>query len=50
MVVEGEEGSREVGKGYIEKYVIATGRVGRGWGVGCLVSFGPHVLHRGKIL
>ena len=32
MVVEGEEGSREVGKGYIEKFVIATGRVGRGWG------------------
>ena len=32
MVAEGEEGSREVEKGYIEKFVIATGRVGRGWG------------------
>ena len=31
MVVEREEGSREVRKGYIEKFIIATGRVGRGW-------------------
>ena len=34
MVVEVKEGSREVGKGYIEKFV----------------SFVPHVLDRGKIL
>ena len=30
--MEGEEGSREVGKGYIDKFVIATGRVERGRG------------------
>ena len=32
MIVEGDEGSREVGKGYIGKFAIATGWLGRGLG------------------
>ena len=32
MVVEGDEGSREAGKGYIGKFVIASGWVGGGLG------------------
>ena len=42
MVVKGDEESREAGKGYIEKFVIASGWVGGGglggWELGLFCS------------
>ena len=44
MIVEGDKGSRDAGKGYIGKFVIASRWVGEGLGDGCLVCFFPDVL------
>ena len=44
MIVEGDKVSRDTGKGYIGKFVIASRWVGEGLGDGCLVCFFPDVL------
>ena len=44
MIEEVDKGSRDAGKGYIGKFVIASRWVGEGLVDGCLVCFVPHVL------